>query len=153
MERKSVEVEAGLIHAESVNELDRSREFESAIMMLSSMPSKYNPPPTFPMARSGPLINVPLFPLPEESHAVLPVPSSNFQYPTRLESVPLAGLVGVEDTVDETASVRLLGAAGASVEHCEYASDSLKINERNTINTPTEMPFNFSFTRFPDLDK
>jgi hypothetical protein len=65
----------------------------------------------------------------------------------------LEGLVGVEDTGDVTASVRLLGAAGVSVEHCEYASDSVKMNERNRISTPTEMPFNFSFTRFPDLDK
>ena len=40
MERKSVNVEAGLTQAERVKELDRSREVESGTVTLSSMPSK-----------------------------------------------------------------------------------------------------------------
>jgi hypothetical protein len=79
MERKSVAVEAGLTHAESVNELDTSREFESAIVMLSSMPSKYNPFRILPATHSGPLVNTPALPLPDESEAAVPLPSSNFQ--------------------------------------------------------------------------
>src|SRR5262245_6287766 len=83
MERKSVNVEAGLTHAERVKELDRSRELESSTVTLSSMPSKYNALPTFPAVHRGPLTRVPVFPLPEESAAVVPLPSSNLQWATR----------------------------------------------------------------------
>jgi hypothetical protein len=85
MERKSVKVEEGFTQAERVKDPDRSREFESGIIMLSSMPSKYNALPTFPAVHWGPLINVPVFPLPEESKAVVPAPSSNVQWATRPE--------------------------------------------------------------------
>jgi hypothetical protein len=79
MERKSVKEEAGLTQAESVNELDTSREFESATVTWSSIPSKDNPLPILPSAHSGPFVRIPVFPLPEESEAVVPFPSSNFQ--------------------------------------------------------------------------
>jgi hypothetical protein len=79
MERKSVKVEEGFTQAERVKDPDRSREFESGIIMLSSMPSKYNALPTFPAVHCGPLINVPVFPLPEESKAVVPASSSKVQ--------------------------------------------------------------------------
>jgi hypothetical protein len=79
MARKSVNVVAGLTQAESVKELDRSREFESGTITLSSVPSKYNALPTFPAVQRGPFVNVPVFPFPEESAVVVPVPSSNFQ--------------------------------------------------------------------------
>ena len=72
-------VETGFTQAESVKEPDRSREFESSIVTLSSMPSKYRPFPTFPVVHNGPFIRVPVFPFPEESKAVAPLPSSNFQ--------------------------------------------------------------------------
>src|SRR5882724_5460875 len=84
MERKSVNVETGLTQAEKVRALDRSRELESGTVILSSMPSKNNALPTFPVVHRGPLTKVPLLPLPEESEAVVPLPSSNFQYATRL---------------------------------------------------------------------
>ena len=83
MERKSVKLEAGFTQAERVKELDRPRELESSTVMLSSMPSKYNALPTLPAVHSGPLIKVPALPLPEESEAVVPLPSSNFQCATR----------------------------------------------------------------------
>jgi hypothetical protein len=82
MERKSVNVEAGLTQAERVKELVRSSEFESATVTLSLMPSKDNALPTFPAVQTGPLTKVPLFPLPEASEAVVPLPSSNFQWAT-----------------------------------------------------------------------
>jgi hypothetical protein len=83
MARKSVKVEAGLTHAERVKELDRSKEFESSIVTLSSMPSKYNALPTLPAVHKGPFTKVPAFPFPEESEAVVSLPSSNFQCATR----------------------------------------------------------------------
>src|SRR5215510_5140485 len=83
MERKSVNVEAGLTQAERVKEPDRSREAESSAVTLSSMPSKYRALPTLPAVHRGPLIRVPVLPLPEESEAVVPLPSSNFQWATR----------------------------------------------------------------------
>ena len=72
-------VTAGLTQAESVNELDRSREFESSIVTLSSMPSKNNALPTLPAVHKGPFTKVPLLLFPEESEAVVSLPSSNFQ--------------------------------------------------------------------------
>jgi hypothetical protein len=83
MARKSVNVEAGLTQTERVKELDRSREFESSIVTLSSMPSKYNALPTLPAVHKGPFTKVPAFPFPEESEAVVSLPSSNFQWATR----------------------------------------------------------------------
>src|ERR671921_741241 len=123
MERKSVREDAGLTQAESVKELVTSSEFESATVTLSSIPSKYNAPPIFPTAQIGPLVNVPMFPFPEESQAVLPLRSSNVQYPTRPDAVPVGVVVGVGVTVDVDPSVRPLGATGGGVKHCEEASD------------------------------
>src|SRR5439155_17018165 len=40
-------------------------------------------PPTFPDVQVGPLTSVPPCPLPEESAAVDPAPSSSFQYPIK----------------------------------------------------------------------
>src|SRR5262245_51764550 len=85
MERKSVKVEAGLTQAERVKELDRSRELESGTVTLSLMPSKKSAFPTLPAVHSGPLTRVAVFPLPEESETVVPLPSSNFQKATRPE--------------------------------------------------------------------
>jgi hypothetical protein len=79
MARKSENAEAGSTQAEIVKELDRSREFESSAVTLSSVPSKYNALPTFPAVQRGPFVNVAVFPFPEESAVVVPVPSSNFQ--------------------------------------------------------------------------
>jgi hypothetical protein len=76
---QSVRGVAGFTQAESEKALDRCKEFESGTVTLSLMPSKYNAPPTFPGAHSGPFINVPTLPVPEESQVVVPVPSSNFQ--------------------------------------------------------------------------
>ena len=101
---------AGLTQAESVKELDTSREFESATITWSSMPSKYNAPPTFPAARSGPFINVPVFPFPEESQAVVPDASSNFQCATSPD--PLTVRVGVGVDVVTVVRMRLPGALG-----------------------------------------
>ena len=67
--------------------LKRSREFESIIMTLSSVLSKYNAFPAIPAVHTGPFVRVPVLPFPEESAAVVPVPSSNFQYATRPELV------------------------------------------------------------------
>src|SRR5215475_3517538 len=86
MERKSVNVEAGFTQAERVKELDRSREFESATVTLSLMPSKDNALPIFPAVQTGRPTKAPLFPFPEESAAVVPFPSSNFQWATRPDS-------------------------------------------------------------------
>ena len=112
MERKSVKEEAGLTQAESVKELDTSREFESATVTWSSMPSKYNAPPTFPTARSGAFINVPVFPFPEESQAVVPVTSSNFQCATSPDALAVGVAVGVDPEVGTVVSMRLPGALG-----------------------------------------
>ena len=83
MERKSVNVEAGFTQAETVKELDGLRVLESNTVTLSSMPSKYNALPAIPPVHTGPLINAPVLPFPEESAAVVPVLSSNFQWATR----------------------------------------------------------------------
>jgi hypothetical protein len=99
------------------------------------------------------LFSVPMFPLPEESHAVFPVPSSNFQWPTRPDSVPLDGAVGVGVTVDPVASVRSVGAAGGGVKHCEYASVATRMYERNRTKPPSDTPFDLFCRRFPALDK
>jgi len=69
----------GNTHAESVKELDRPREFESGTVTLSSTPSNDKALPLIPAVQDGPLINAPWLPFPEESEAVKPVPSSNFQ--------------------------------------------------------------------------
>src|SRR5918998_614815 len=79
MERKSVREDDGLTQAESVKELVTSSEFESATVTLSSIPSKDNPFPILPSAHTVPLVRIPAFALPEESEAVVPLPSSNFQ--------------------------------------------------------------------------
>ena len=79
MERKSVNVAVGLTQAERVYGPAKSRLFESATTILSSMPSKYTALPVIPAAHCGPLTRVPVFPLPEESFAVVPDPSSKFQ--------------------------------------------------------------------------
>ena len=78
-----VDVEEGFIQAERVKAFDRWSEFESATVTTSSMPSKYNAFPTFPAVHRGPLIKVPVLPFPDESEAVVPLPSSNFQWATR----------------------------------------------------------------------
>jgi hypothetical protein len=77
-----VKVDAAFTQAESVNELGRSSEVESCTEMWSSVPSKYIAFPTLPAVHNGPLIKVPELPLPEESAALDPVPSSNFQWAT-----------------------------------------------------------------------
>src|SRR5438034_10237658 len=82
MERKSVNAEAGLTQAESVKALERSREFESITMTLSSVPSKYNAFPAIPAVHTGPFVSVPVLPFAEESAAVVPVASSDLQYAT-----------------------------------------------------------------------
>src|SRR5437867_1192667 len=87
MERKSANAEAGFTQAERVKEPERSREFESNTVTLAAMPSKYNAFPAIPAVHTGPFTNVPVLPFPEESTAVVPVPSSNFQYATRPELV------------------------------------------------------------------
>jgi hypothetical protein len=66
-----------------VKELVRLREFEASTVTLSSMPSKYNAFPTLPVVHTGPLTEVAWFPLPDESHGFVPVPSSKFKYATR----------------------------------------------------------------------
>jgi hypothetical protein len=126
---QSFDIEAGLTQAARVKAFDRWSEVESGIVTLSLMPSKYNALPSRPVVHSGPFTNVPLFPLPDESQAVLPVPSSNFQWPTRPDAVSVGVLVGVGDVVAVTSSVRLLGAAGMGAEHCEKASDRPMIDE------------------------
>src|SRR5262245_47460826 len=85
MDLKSVNEDAGLNQAESVKELDRLREFESNTVTLSSVPSKYNALPTLMAVHCGPLVKVPVFPFPEESATVAPLPSSNFQWAMRPE--------------------------------------------------------------------
>src|SRR5439155_5302690 len=87
MERKSVNAEAGLTQAERVKGPERSREFESNTVTLLAMPSKYNAFPAIPAVHTGPFVRVAVLPFPEESRAVVPVPSSNFQYATRPELV------------------------------------------------------------------
>lgn len=77
MDLKSVNADPGLTQAESVKELVRLREFESITVTL--LPSKYNALPAIPLVHAGPFANVPVLPFPEESAAVVPVPSSNFQ--------------------------------------------------------------------------
>ena len=79
MERKSVKGEVGFTHADSVNALDKLREFESITVTLWLMPSNSNALPVTPVVHCGPLTRVPVLPLPEESFAVVPDPSSNFQ--------------------------------------------------------------------------
>jgi len=79
MDRKSVKADAGFTHADSVNALDKLSEFESITVTLWLMPSKSNALPVTPVVHCGPLTRVPLFPLPEESFAVVPDPSSKFQ--------------------------------------------------------------------------
>jgi hypothetical protein len=116
---QSVDIEAGLTQAASVKAFDRWSEVESGTVTVSLMPSKYNALPSRPVLHCGPLTNVPLFPLPDESQAVLPVPSSNFQWPTRPDAVPVGVLVGVGDGMAVIPSIRLLGAAGMRAEHCE----------------------------------
>ena len=103
---------AGLTQAESVKELDTSREFESATITWSSMPSKDNAPPTFPAARSGPFINVPVFPFPEESQAVVPVTSLNVQCATSPDALAVGFGVGVDCDVVTVVRMRLPGALG-----------------------------------------
>src|SRR2546427_10745789 len=85
MERKSANAEAGFTQAERVKEPERSREFESNTVTLAAMPSKDNALPAIPALHTGPFIKVPVLPFPEESATVVPVPSSNFQYATRLD--------------------------------------------------------------------
>src|SRR5262245_10034492 len=109
MERKSVNVEAGLTQAERVKELDRSREFESGTVTLSSMPSKNSALPTLPAVHKGPFIRVPVFPLPEESETVVPLPSSNFQWVTRPDAAT-TGLTVNEALASALAIYPLLNA-------------------------------------------
>jgi hypothetical protein len=85
-----VDVEEGLTQAERVKALDKFSELECATVITSSMPSKYSAFPIFPAVHWGPLIKVPVLPLPEESEAVIPFPSSNFQWATRLGSLTAA---------------------------------------------------------------
>ena len=73
-----MKAEAGLIQAESVKELDRLR-FEFGTVITSSMPSKYKAFPILPLAHTAPLVKIPVFPFPEASPVLVPVPSSNFQ--------------------------------------------------------------------------
>ena len=115
-DRKSAKVEAGLIHAEIVNELARFKEFEFRTVTTSSMPSKYNAPPTFPVVQIGPWVNVPVCAFPEESQAVVPDFSSNFQCATSPDALAVGGVVGVEAEVDR---MRPPGAFGAWVAHWE----------------------------------
>ena len=96
MALQSVNVEAGFTQAEIVKALDMSRELESATVTMSSMPSKYNALPTFPAAHNGPFFNVPVFPFPEESEAVVPTPSSNFQCATRAAGLKVGAATEVE---------------------------------------------------------
>ena len=80
-------VEAGFTQADRLKGRDRSRETESNTVTLLAMPSKYNAFPAIPAVHTGPFVRVPVLPFPEESAAVVPVPSSNFQYATRPELV------------------------------------------------------------------
>src|SRR4051812_23352050 len=57
------------------------------------LPLKLRALPIFPVVQAGPFTRVPVLFLPDESTAVLPAPSSSFQYPIRLGSLPLAPTV------------------------------------------------------------
>jgi hypothetical protein len=107
-----VDEEEGFTQAETVKALDRWSEFESGTVTLSSIPSKYNAPPTFPAAQSGPFINVPVFPFPEESQAVVPFVSLNVQCATSPDALAFEVGVGVDDDVVAVVRMRLPGALG-----------------------------------------
>ncbi len=79
MARKSVNVVSGLTQADSVKVLESSSELASGTSTLSLVPSKYKAFPILPAVHRSPLVRLPVFPFPEESAAVVPVPSSNFQ--------------------------------------------------------------------------
>src|SRR3989344_3077795 len=49
----------------------------------SLLPSRPIPPPAFPDVQLGPLVSVPVLPLPDPSPAELPLPSSKFPPPIR----------------------------------------------------------------------
>ena len=103
-----------MTQAERVKELDRFREFEFGTVTTSSIPSKYNAPPILPVVHRGPSVKIPVFPFPEASPVLVPVPSSNFQCATSPDALAVGGVVGVEAEVD---SMRPPGAFGAWVAH------------------------------------
>ena len=66
---------AGFTHASSVIPFERSREFASATVTQLEEPLNDNAPPNLPATlHVAPLI-VPLFPFPERSASVVPVPA------------------------------------------------------------------------------
>ena len=105
-----------MTQAERVKELDRFREFEFGTVTTSSIPSKYNAPPILPVVQIGPLVKVPVWAFPDESQAVVPDFSSNFQCATSPDALAVGGVVGVEAEVDR---MRPPGAFGAWVAHWE----------------------------------
>ncbi len=66
----------GITQASSVIAVDRSSEAESGTVTQSLTPSRVAAVPKRPSAQPAPFASVPLLPRPEESVAVVPLPSS-----------------------------------------------------------------------------
>ncbi|MEK7389876.1 MAG: hypothetical protein AAB036_09265 [Elusimicrobiota bacterium] len=84
---KLVVESAGFIQAAIENAPAIASEDEWGIITLSLVPSKARPEAIRPAVQTGPLVSVPLLPLPELSMAEAPVFSSSFHQPTG----PVAG--------------------------------------------------------------
>ena len=74
-----------MTHPASVNELSRSAAL-SAMLILSVVPLNVSAPLNLPLVvQVGPLVSVPVLLLPDESAAVVPLPSSKRHTPTAPE--------------------------------------------------------------------
>src|SRR5262245_8677519 len=80
--RQLVVTADGLTHASSVIALVRCREAASGIVTSALMPSNDNPAPYIPVVHVALVMN-PVFPVPDASATVVPVPSLNAYAATR----------------------------------------------------------------------
>ncbi len=96
----------------------KSSEFESGTRTKSFNPSKRRQPLCLQSedgAHATPFTSVPAFPLPLESAAADPVPSSNFHQPTRPVAEGVAAATGVCVGAGVVVAVAVVAGVGAAV--------------------------------------